>query len=346
MENQKENLEKAASILAKDLLCLKEGEKLFIYVDRGSDLAVAQSVQNYAGKTGVQTELYKLNDRLEFPEKLNELTAKIESEHYDAICELSEEYFYPTIAWKKALERKARIYSLAGMDAQSFIRCIGEVDHESMFRLGTKLNQRLKAAKTIHIRTAKGTDIKFRIQARMNRILRSLLKSMKKELSYVMAQSGTPVQSGQCTFLGGQVAFQGIPETIEGTAVVDGYLWPPKEVGLIQDPIILTVKKGYVTDIGGCPVKSKVLSQWLNGKSKKVKHFCLGFHPNAKLSGGLTEAERVYGNITIGFGDYPFHTDGIMNNPTILVDDNIMEQDGFFTHENLPAFAIKNPNRD
>lgn len=335
MENQKESLEKAASILIKDLLCLKKGERLFIYVDQGSDLPVAQSIQNYAQKTGVQADLYKLNDRLEFPEKLNELTAKIESEHYDAICELSEQYFYPTIAWRNALQRNARIYSLAGMDAQSFIRCIGQVNHESMFRLGTKLNQLLKTAKTIHIRTAKGTDIRFRMQAQMNRILRSLLKSMKKELSYVMAQSGTPVQPGQCTFLGGQIAFQGIPETIEGTAVVDGYLWPPKEVGQIQNPIILTVKKGYVTDIGGCPEKSKILSQWLNGKSRKVKHFCLGFHPNAKLSGGLTEAERVYGSIAIGFGDYPFHTDGIMNSPTILVNDKIIEQDGCFTHESL-----------
>jgi leucyl aminopeptidase (aminopeptidase T) len=344
MENQKENLEKAASILIKDLLCLKKGEKLLIYVDQGSDLAVAQSIQDYAGEIGVQAELYKLNDRLEFSERLNEFTAKIESEHYDAICELSEQYFYPTIAWRKALERNARIYSLAAMDAQSFIRCIGQVNHESMFRLGTKLGQLLKTAKTIHIRTAKGTDIKFRMQARMNRFLRSLLKSMKKELSYVMAQSGTPLQPGQCTFLGGQIAFQGIPGTIEGTAVVDGYLWPPKEAGQIQDPIILTVKKGYVTDIGGCPVKSKILTQWLEGKSRKVKHFCMGFHPNAKLSGGLTEAERVYGSIAIGFGDYPFHSDGIMNNPTIWVNDEILEQNGFFTHKSLPSLATSNPD--
>jgi len=135
--------------------------------------------------------------------------------------------------------------------------------------------------------------------------------------------------------MGGQLAFQGIPETIEGTAVIDGYLWPPNEIGHIDVPIVLKIKKGIVIKINGCPLKSKILNRWLEGKDKEIQHFCIGFNPGAELSGKLMEAERVFGHIAIGIGKYPFHTDGIAKNPSILSNDEIIEQDGSFIHKEL-----------
>lgn len=135
--------------------------------------------------------------------------------------------------------------------------------------------------------------------------------------------------------MGGQLAFQGIPETIEGTAVIDGYLWPPKEIGHVDVPIVLNIKKGSVIEINGCPSKSKVLNRWFEGKTKEIQHFCIGFNPGAKLSGKIIEAERVSGYISVGIGRYPFHTDGIIKNPSILLNDEIMEQDGSFVHGQL-----------
>lgn len=135
--------------------------------------------------------------------------------------------------------------------------------------------------------------------------------------------------------MAGQVAFQGIPATIEGKVVIDGYLWPPDEIGLIVDPIVLRIRKGYVTNIEGCPSKALILSNWLEGKEKRVMHFCIGFHPGAQLSGKLVEAERTFGNIVIGIGKYPFHTDGIIKNPTLKLNDAVILQNGTFVHDKL-----------
>ncbi len=137
------------------------------------------------------------------------------------------------------------------------------------------------------------------------------------------------------------MAFQGISESIEGTAVIDGCLWPPREIGRLEEPIILKIRKGEIINIGGCSLKSKILDKWLNEKLKKVEHFCIGFNPGANLSGKIVEAERVFGAISIGIGKYPFHTDGIITSPSILQNGQLMELKGTFVQEELSMIEKK-----
>ena len=117
-------------------------------------------------------------------------------------------------------------------------------------------------------------------------------------------------------------------------AVVDGYL-SHEEIGPIDVPIILNIKKGNVVEISGCPSTSNILNQWLKGQKKEVIHFLIGFNPGANLSRICLEAERVFGHFSIGFCNFPFHTDCVIKDPTILLDDKIVMQDGSFTHEKL-----------
>jgi len=129
---------------------------------------------------------------------------------------------------------------------------------------------------------------------------------------------------------------------MEGTGVVDGYYWPPSEVSRVFDEsIILKIKKGKVIGIEGCPVKSKILEEWFKDQIKFVKHFCIGFNPGARLSGKINEAERVYGTISIGIGNYPYHTDGIIKKPTIMLDDVCIEKDGVYQTDKLLALEKK-----
>jgi len=282
---------------------------------------------------GALTELFELNSNLKLPDMAQELTYKIEKGAFDAVCELSEQYFYQTLACKRALQLGSRIYSLAGLDADALTRCVGNVNHNLMFEFGMALRKILGKARSIQILTKNGTHIKFQMSP--NPVFRFILKLRRKRVSGILYPSGKPVQKGQSTFLGGQLAFKGIPETIEGTALIDGYLWPPREIGHIDVPIILKIKRGSVIEINGCPLKSKVLNRWFEGKTKEIQHFCIGFNPGAKLNGKLIEAERVFGHISIGIGEYPFHTDGIAKNPSILSNDEIIEQDGSFIHKEL-----------
>jgi leucyl aminopeptidase (aminopeptidase T) len=142
-------------------------------------------------------------------------------------------------------------------------------------------------------------------------------------------------ERASATFMGGQVAFLGVPGTIEGTAVIDGYLSPPEEIGPLENPIVLKMSKGRVVNIDGCPSKSLILSKWLDGKEKGIEHFCIGFNPGARLSGNIVEAERAFGHIVIGLGKYPFHTDGIIKNPQLILDNKVILKNNTFIHDDL-----------
>jgi len=49
----------------------------------------------------------------------------------------------------------------------------------------------------------------------------------------------------------GQVDWAPIEDSLNGTIVFDGSVWPPEELGLIKTPITLEVEKGKVTGVKG-----------------------------------------------------------------------------------------------
>ena len=280
------------------------------------------------------------------------LVKKIENENYDAVCELSNQYFHPTMVWKKALQRRCRVYALGAIDASSFIRCIREQDYMKIYKLGLLLYKILKKSGKVQIYAESGTDITFKMTS-TGLIDKILAKTKLVQRSILYRPHGIVNARGWWrTFMVGQIFFQGLPATIEGTIVVDGYQWPPDEIGRIDNnPIVLRVSKGQVTSFEGCPSKSMILSRWLEGKDKEIKHFCIGFHPRAQLSGSIIEAERAFGYITIGIGKYPFHTDGIVTNSTLKLNDSIILQNGTFIHNKLSVlekelFSLAHPDRD
>lgn len=329
------DLRDASFIFVKELLNLRRGDKLLIYVDQGSCYYTAEVIQTTAHQIGALTDIFELNSNLKLSAIEQELTDKIETGDFNVICELSEQYFYKSEVWRRALQSGSRIYSLAGLNYDAFIRCVGRVDHDLMFQFGNSLRELLMKAKSIQILTKKGTNIKLRMNN--NLVIRFIEKLKRKKISYsyVTHPSGMLIQGVKSTFIGGQIAFQGIPESIEGTAVIDGYLWPPAKIGHLDEPIILNIKKGKVNEISGYSFNSRVLNKWFEGKTKEIKHFCIGFNPGAKLTGKIMEAERVFGYISIGIGEYPFHTDGVLKDPSILLNDEMMEQDGSFKHNKL-----------
>ncbi len=104
MDNQERDMREAALVFVKKLLKLKRGQKLLIYVDQGSDLYVAKAIQDCAQQIGTLAELFELKSTLRPYDMVQDLMHKIENGSFDIICELSEQYFYPTVIWKRALQ--------------------------------------------------------------------------------------------------------------------------------------------------------------------------------------------------------------------------------------------------
>jgi len=334
MDINLKDLEKASLVFLQDILYLEQGQSLLIYRDEASDEVTAHALQNCAKEIAVQAELIQLHDFSKLTDRIKALTEEIENRNYDAICELSAQYFYPTIVWKKAVEKGCKVYSLGAIDAASFIRCIGEVDQKKLYEFGLSLKNILEKARRVQIRSKSGTNLACKMNS-TSFAAKIFSKIKLVGRSKVWSPSGILKEHASTTFMGGQVAFLGVPNTIEGTAIIDGYLWPPNEIGLIENPIVLKIGKGQVVSIDGDNPKSKILSKWLDGKEKCIEHFCVGYNPGARLSGNIVEAERAFGHIVIGVGKYPFHTDGIIKHPELIVDDTVIIQNNSFVHDSL-----------
>jgi leucyl aminopeptidase (aminopeptidase T) len=122
---------------------------------------------------------------------------------------------------------------------------------------------------------------------------------------------------------------------MNGRAIIDSYFWPPKEIGPLEKPIHLDIERGKVSNISSDTKESCILEKWLKGRDQNIAHLSIGTHPKATLNKSLLEAERHFGSLVIGIGQYPFHADGIIKKPKIDIDEAPFLEAGRFLHKDL-----------
>ncbi|MFT5711266.1 MAG: 2,5-dihydroxypyridine 5,6-dioxygenase [Halioglobus sp.] len=331
---------KACRILLHDILLLEKGDRLLIYIDRSPTEVVAGAVQIFANSVGIETEVLQLKGYNNLSDMTQALCDRIATGNFNAIIESSDQYFYLTPVWGQAIKRGCRLFCTGALNTDAFIRCIGKVNREQLADFGGVLYQLILSARRVKLESSAGTHLTFRMNTGSlpGRIMTKLKMTT---MSTVWPPTGDLSSKSDATFLGGQLSFQGITDTIEGTAVIDGFMWPPGDVGLLTEPIILHIEHGRVVRIDGDSVKSGILNQWLQGKEKTIEHFCIGFNPGARISDNLVESERAYGHLNIGLGKYPFHTDGVIRNPLLTINGNVLMQNNTFVHKKLFALGKK-----
>jgi leucyl aminopeptidase (aminopeptidase T) len=358
-ENQ---LTASAERFVAELLRMRAGENLLIYANERNDRRLAEAIRAQANRRGCHTDILELSPALSVARQAELIVERIARGAYHAVCELSEEYFYATPVWKTARAAGARLFSLTGLDAPSFVRCVGGIDHRAMFDLGVALRHAIERASTVTVTAANGTDIRMQLASRDGGLRPSIAAARRRSRhtvrrlaqhagltrvaarlqtrpsrAFVLEPCGFLDTDTSSTFLGGQLSFRGILDTIEGTAVIDGYLWPPDEIGRVDEPLVLAFRRGKLVDIGGCPTKSRILADRFAAEAIHVEHFCVGFNPGATFGGRILEAERVFGSLTIGMGQRLLHTDGVMKDPSLVADGTVIAANGrFVAHELEP----------
>jgi leucyl aminopeptidase (aminopeptidase T) len=327
------DLEKSLDVLLCDLLNLKKNEKLLICCDQGSDEKVTEAAVIIGERIGATTTVKK-RDSLRILKEEPDLNLTLAMRNADVICDFSERYLFYTTAWKKALETGARGYCLGNISSKAMIRCIGKVDINEINTLGRMLAKKTRKGNIIKITSKSGTDLTLRMNklgAKLSAFLAQRFRIFRSMSGKVGDPTGLCHKSGQSTFLSGQVNFIGIKRSINGILVFDGSVCPPFELGVLRSPIFCKVKHGKIIDIFGNQ-EATIFKEWLKNFNQvsmfDIVHFSYGFNPGAKLSGHISEDERVYGCIVVGIGGYPSHADGIIMKPTIQIDKDIIEKDG------------------
>lgn len=133
-------------------------------------------------------------------------------------------------------------------------------------------------------------------------------------------------------------------ESVEGTIVVDGMLWPPDNIGIVREPVTLVVEARRITSIEG-GAEARTLEGWLDALDdptmRRIAHYTYGFNPGVtRFTGRVAEDERVFGVFDFEFGGWmdrsaESHFDGVITAPTVVADGVEIERDGKSTHPGL-----------
>ena len=332
-------LTKGAMTLARDVMLVQPGETVVISGDSCTDRRVVEATANAVFAIGgLPTIIYYPT----YPETCMEPYAPIAAalEH----CDVWIEFAYSTImhsnCFRASLAAGVRYINLTGMDAMMMVRTISNIDYKLVVEMGEAIQRIVQNSDEVIVKSPGGTNLKGYNRGRRVRLSGKLA-----------TEKGYPIM------LAGQVSWCPIEETIEGKLVFDGALFPPMSLGKLNEPVALTLKDGRVTDIQGGR-EAKVFSQWMESLNDpenmyRLAHYSLGFNPGIKaVTGRIVEDERVFGCIEFGIGSQgksilgkqwaaAGHTDGIVLNPTIILDGEVFEENGVYKNEEIREFCKK-----
>jgi len=316
----------------RDLALTNSGEKILILADTAIDLEMLKMLASAAYSLNAEPSImiYETREEVNMEPPKHVAEAMISS---DVIISLPLMYILHTNAYNEALKAGARILELTGMNPDMMIRLIGRVDYLKMCELGDQLVKITKDAREVHIKSNNGTDLRFE----------------NDPARPVYHNDGILKEKGIYKPLGGQISWAPIEESIEGTIVVDTFIWPPTELGILKKPVKLYIREGKIVEIEG-GVEAKIFGNWLRSiedeKMYYIAHASWGFHPKARLTGIPLEDERLYAGIEFGFGSQSLkfkgrigkaksHTDVGLYNPDVYFDGVLIASNGRFVCEDL-----------
>jgi len=334
-----EVLESAHKLL-KDIMKVQEGETVVITADTGSDFniveATAQAAKLLEAKPLVlwypmPPHVGKAADPY-LPLKPLEAALK----NADVWIEFNKSWLLYSTPWDHVVEQgTVRYICLVGMDSDMIVRTIGRINIPKLLEFQRVLGEITKHTKKMRITTPVGTNVEF-----------------ENDPSRPVFTEGDVKGPGDYMLVG-QVDWAPIEETINGTIVFDGSVWPPQELGLLREPIVLEVEQGTVIKIEGGQ-EARIFEKWLKSLNDpnmfKIAHLSYGCNPGAKLTGNILEDERIWGAVEWGLGNQAesfkgkvgsakSHTDGICLSPTVIGDGTKIIENGEYVHPKLKKLA-------
>jgi len=310
-----EKLRNSAKIALRDCLTLKPGEKFVVITDEHKR-EIAHAFFEIGMEMGAEAVLMEMIPRKihgeEPPDSI--YRAWLFSDVF--VCPTSKSLTH-TRARENAVKAGARGATLPNVTTEMMNRCI-PVDYKKMEERCNKLCDILTKGKKVHITTKLGTDLTFSLDGRKG-------------------EPDTGIYNIPGTF-GNLPAGEAYIAPLEGTAngvfIIDGAM-----IGVMDQPIKIKVENGFATDITGGKEAEELIDliKEVGNDARNIAEFGIGLNENAIFTGNVLEDEKIYNTIHIALGnnahfggvvDVPFHMDGIIKEPTVEIDGNVIIRDG------------------
>jgi 2,5-dihydroxypyridine 5,6-dioxygenase len=227
------------------------------------------------------------------------------------------------VSWPLLADRKTRIFTLAEPSLSKLTQGAAAADYLQVEQIGLRIIGRLKGVDRLHVTTATGSDITFRIGGRDLINLASFARRPGEE-------GGIP---------SGEVTVDPVVGATEGVLVVDG---PIGNVGRPSSPITLVAREGQWVEVRGESPEADKLRRIFDTieRSRNVAEFALGTNPWARRTGVVSEEKKRLGTMHTAFGrstrsaDWrcevwsDIHGDVVVYAPTVTVEGEALMRDG------------------
>jgi len=310
---------RGAKILVENCANVKKGEKVLVITDTEMT-SIAETVAGAAYARGAEVVITIME-----PRKINgEEPPQVVAEAMKA----SDVIFAPVIrsiththASKNALKAGSRAVFMSSYTEDMMISGGIDADFNSQKPIVEEVARRLSKSEVAEVTTEKGMKLRMVTKGRQVNALTGIVHEPG-------SFSPVPTIEANVTPLEGSA---------EGVIVSDASI---TGIGLLSEPVRISVEKGNVVDISGGR-EAQRFREMIEGlkdpNAYNIAELGFGLNPKARLIGVMLEDEGVLGTIHIGIGTNtmlggkiksPFHSDCIVWNPTVTLDGRPLMQKG------------------
>lgn len=310
----------AALVATRDCMAIKKDEEVLVITDeplRKIGYALWEASKQLAAEAIITEIISRRSNGEEPPTAVAELMKIVDVVLIPTSMSLSH-----TDARREASREGVRIATLPGITEEAMIRTLS-ADYNKIAERSRKVADILNDGSIVKITTDRGTDIVLPIDGRVG-----------------FADTGLNHNPGDFSNL---PAGEGYISPVEGKAagviVFDGSM---AGVGKLRDEIIkVEVIDGFASHIEGRDGAKKLLSimKPLGKLAFNVAELGIGTNDKARITGSVLEDEKAIGTVHLAFGDnksmggsvkVASHLDGVIMNPTVYVDDELVLEKGRF----------------
>lgn len=313
---------KGARILAEQCASIKPGETVLVVTDY-LKVGIAEMIASAARELDAEVIMTVITptpiDGAEPPRAVAEAMKAVDC----VIMPVTKSLAHTDAARKAIQEGGARVISMTAFIEEQLMGGGLFADFRKEKPVCDRMARLLSEAKTVHVTTRAGMDLRFSVENRQGNSHCCIVDSPGFTAVPNIEANISPVEG-----------------TAEGIIMGDGSI-PYYDIGVIEEPIAFTVKQGFVTDITGghqADFIGRLLAAQKDRYVYNIAQFAVGLNPMCiELSGVMLNDEGVLGTIHIGIGTSSnlggdtkaaTHFDVIVRSPTVALDEKIVLENG------------------
>ncbi|MGM0778765.1 MAG: aminopeptidase [Bacillota bacterium] len=268
-----------ANIMSNNL-DVSKSSSILVLTDHSTSL-LAKKFKGALISNGWNTSFYEMEDRTKSGEEPPK-EASDKMLEYDVVFCLTKHSLTHTLARKNANIHGVSVITMPGITEDMFLHGAMKADYQRVEKETMEMTDKLSQAERVTIETGSGYRLNIPLSGRTGVPSTGVFKGK--------AASGN--------LPSGEAYIAPVEGEAEGEIEINGSI---AGIGLLENPIVLTLKKGKLIDVIG-EKGGKLLSLLGDGDGSLLCELGIGTNHAARVTGNILEDEKAYNTIHVAFG--------------------------------------------